>query len=230
MSNIAKRMIGVFISPGKTFAALRAETRHEDWWVPILAVTVVALIQGLLLFPDALEKSVSDQIQHIESIDRENWSLYLDKARLTGLNAAYTTSIAEAIIIFLLAVIYWGIIRVIFRSKVTYKKVLAVASCSFLVQVLEAVVAVPLAMEARLTRVQIRLGSLVPESLDGILFFDYLSLISVFDLWKYALIGFGLIIVSEIESKTAKYCLFILCLICVLGAAGQEWGPSMGIK
>lgn len=230
MSDLTKRMMGVFISPGRAFAALRAETRHEDWWVPILLVTVVAFLQGSLLFPDALEKSVSDQIQQIESIDRKNWSLYLDNARLTGLNSAYTTSIAGAIGILLIAVIFWGIIRVTFRSKVTYKKVLAVTSCSFLVQVLEAVVTVPLAMEARLTRVQIRLGSLVPESLDGVLFFDYLSLISVFDLWKYGLMGFGLIIVSGIESKIAKYCLFILCLLCALGVAGQAWGPSIRFK
>lgn len=230
MSNIAKRMIGILITPKRAFTALRAETRHEDWWVPILVVTIVVFIQGSLLYPDALEKSVYDQLQYIENIDKENWPLHLHNARLTGLNAAYTTSTAGAIIIFLVAVIYWGIIRVIFRSKVTYKKVLAVASCSFLIQALEAVVTVPLAMEARLTRVQIRLGSLVPESLDGILFFDYLSLISVFDLWKYALMGFGLIVVSEIESKTAKYFLFILCLICALGAAGQEWGPSIRFK
>lgn len=230
MSNIAKRMIGVFISPGKNFAALRAETRHEDWWGPILIVTIVAFLQGSLLFPDALEKSVSDQLQHIENIDRKSWSLYLDNARLTGLNAAYTTSIAGAIGIFLIAVVYWGIIRIIFRSCVAYKKVLAVASYSFLIQVLEAVVTVPLAMDARLTRVQIRLGSLAPESLDGVLFFDYLSLISVFDLWKYALMGFGLVVVSEIESKTAKYCLFVLCLLCALGATGQEWGPSIRFK
>lgn len=224
------RMIGVFITPRRAFTALRAETRHNDWWVPILIVTIVAFIQGSLLFPDALEKSVSDQIQHIENIDKKNWSLYLDNARLTGLNAAYTTSIAGAIGIFLLAVIYWGIIRVIFRSEVTYRRVLAVISYSFLIQVLEAVVTVPLAMDAKLNRVQIRLGSLVPESLDGVLFFDYLSLISVFDLWKYALMGFGLIIVSGIESRIAKYCLFVLCLSCALGAAGQDWGPSIRFK
>ena len=223
-------MIGVFITPRRAFTALRAETRHEDWWVPILVVTIVAFLQGSMLYPDALEKSVYDQLQYIENIDKENWPLHLHNARLTGLNAAYTTSTAGAIIIFLVAVIYWGIIRVIFRSKVAYKNVLAVASYSFLVQVLEAVVTVPLAIDARLTRVQIRLGSLVPESLDGILFSDYLSLISVFDLWKYALMGFGLIIVSEMESKTAKYCLFILCLLCALGAAGQEWGPSIRFK
>ncbi len=156
--------------------------------------------------------------------------MYLDNARLTGLNSAYTTSIAGAIGIFLVAVIYWVIIRVIFRSNVTYKMVLAVTSCSFLIQVLEAVVTIPLAMDARLTRVQIRLGSLVPESLDGVLFFDFLSLISVFDLWKYALMGFGLVIVSGIESKIAKYCLFVLCLASALGVAGQEWGPSIRFK
>ena len=230
MSDITKRMIGVFITPRRTFTALRAETQNEDWWVPILAVTFVALAQGYLLFPDALEKSVYDQLQHIENIDKKNWPLHLHNARLTGLNSAYTISIAEAIGIFLVAVIYWGIIRVIFRSKVTYKKVLAVASCSFLIQVLEAVVTVPLAMEARLTRVQIRLGSWVPESLNGVPFFDYLSLISLFDLWKYGLMGFGLIIVSGIESKMAKYCLFVLCLLSALRAAGQAWGPSMGFK
>ena len=129
-----------------------------------------------------------------------------------------------------MAVIWWGIIPVIFRSNVTYKKVLAVTSYSFLIQVLEAVITVPFAMDAKLTRVQIRLGSLVPESLDGVLFFDYLSVISVFDLWKYAIMGFGLIIVGGIESKIAKYCLIVLCLSSALGAAGHEWGPSIRFK
>lgn len=73
MSNIAKRMIGILITPRSAFTALRAETRHEDWWVPILAVTIVAFIQGSLLLPDALEKSVYDQLQHIENIDKKNW-------------------------------------------------------------------------------------------------------------------------------------------------------------
>lgn len=230
MSDITKRMIGVFITPGRTFTALRAETQNEDWWVPILAVTFVALAQGYLLFPDALEKSVYDQLQHIENIDKKNWPLHLHNARLTGLNSAYTTSLGRAIGIFLTAVIWWGILRVIFRSNVTYKIVLAVTSYSFLIQVLEAVITVPFAMDAKLTQVQIRLGSLVPESLDGVLFFDYLSLISVFDLWKYAVMGFGLIIVGGIESKIAKYCLFVLCLLSALGAAGQEWGPSIRFK
>ena len=230
MSNISKRMIGIFITPGRTFTALRAETRHGDWWVPILVVTIVALIQGSLLFPDALEKSVSDQLQHIENIDKKDWPLHLHNARLTGLYSAYTTSMGGAVGISLIAVIYWGTIHVIFRTKVTYKRVLAVISLSSLIQVLEAVVTVPLAMDAKLTRVQIRLGSLVPESLDGVPFFDYLSLISVFDIWKYALMGFGLIIVGGIESKIAKYCLIVLCLLSALGAASQEWGPSIRFK
>ena len=210
-------MVGIFIAPRRTFTALRAETQYEDWLVPMLVVIIVGMIGGHLLFPDALEKSVFEQLQQFKNLDKKNWSMYLTNARLTGSNSAYANPIITAILIFLVAVFYWGIVRFLFRGNITYKQVLAVINYSFLVQVPEAIITVPLAMAKEVTRVQIRLELLIPESLEGIAFFDHLALISVFEMWKYSLLGLGLIMVggNSIENSEVLFIHFLprQCLV-----------------
>ena len=228
--SIGVRMVGVFLKPKRTFAALQAQTQHKDWWVPMLVLFAISLVGGCLLYPDALEKSIYDQLQQFEKLTEKEWPYYLNNARETGLNSALTMPIGKVIGIFISAGILWGIVLLILRGDITYKKTLAVLNYSFLVEVSEAVVTVPLAMAKEVTRVQIRLELLIPESLEGIAFFDHLALISVFELWKYSLLGLGLMMVGEVQSRVAKYSLFALCLFCVWSNSVQEWGPSMRLE
>ncbi|MCE2439439.1 MAG: YIP1 family protein [Candidatus Latescibacteria bacterium] len=225
--SIGVRMVGVFLKPKRTFAALQAQTQHKDWWVPMLVLFAISLVGGCLLYPDALEKSIYNQLQHYEKLTEKDWPDYLKNARETGLWSASTMPIGKVIGIFICAGLYWGIVVLILRGGITYKKTLAVVNYSFLVEVFQAVVSVPLAMAKEVTRVQIRLELLIPESLEGIAFFDHLALISVFEMWKYSVLGLGLIIVGNVHSRVAKYCLFALCLLGAWSSSVQEWGPSM---
>ena len=223
MLSNAKRMAGVFMAPRRTFTLLRGEIRHEDWLIPILIITAVGIIGGLLLFPDALEYSAREQLQHIEDID---WATRLRHARLTGLHSAYSIPIGRTLLIFLVAFIYWGLVF-LFRGRITYQQTLTVISYSFLVEILEAIITVPFAIADKVTSVQIQLELFVPEPLKGNVFFDYLLSISVFDIWKFSLLGLGLIIVGKIQSKTAQYCFFLFLLVLCLSSTGMKSGPSI---
>ena len=220
---IVSRMIGALISPGRTFAAVNARVDHQDWYLPMIIIVVVGMISAYQLMPAAQTagmEAIQEQLAQDESLTEEQRALALESAqKMMGLGAVVFGSLGSAVTIFIQALIFFVLANFVFGGDGTFKKTLAVVSYSSLVVIPAAIVTLLLAAAWDSASMQVGLGMLVPESMKGSFADHFLSMITVFAVWKYLLIAVGLGAVAGIRTKLAGMGVFGLWILYVLAAA-----------
>lgn len=220
------RMIGALLSPGRTFASVNAHTEHRDWYLPMVVIAIVGMFSAYLLMPAAQTagmQAMQERLAQDESLTEEQRALALESAqRVMGLGAIVLPPIGTAVTIFVQAAIFLALANFVFGGDGTYKKTLAVVSYSSLVAVPAAVVALLLGMVWDAPTVQLGLGPLVPESMEGSYMHHFLSMVTVFAVWKYLLVSLGLGAVAGIRTKLAFSGIFGLWVLYLLAAAGAR--------
>ncbi len=194
-TGLGGRMVGALFSPGRTFAAVNAHVEHRDWYLPMIIIVIVGMFSAYILMPTAKTagmQAVQEQLAKDESLTEEQRVMALESAqRVMGLGAVVLPSIGTAATIFVQGAIFLALANFVFGGDGTYKKMLAVVSYSSLVAIPAAIVTVPLAMAWDSATVQVGLGLLAPGSMKGSYIYYFLSMITVFAVWKYLLITVG---------------------------------------
>ena len=230
-TGIGGRMVGALFSPGRTFAAVNAHAEHRDWYLPMIVIAIVGMFSAYLLMSTAKTagmQAVQEQLAKDESLTEEQRGLALESAqRMMGLGAVVLPSIGTAVMIFVQAAIFLALSNFVFGGDGTYKKTLAVVSYSSLVAIPAAVITVLLTMATGSATFQVGLGLLVPGSMEGSYIYHFLSVITVFAVWKYLLIAVGLGAVAGIRTKLAGIGIFGLWILYVLAAAGARTAATM---
>ena len=215
---LVKRMVGVFVSPGATFEAVRARVSVADWLVPLILVMIVSGVGMYMLTPlmdEEMNAALKDAGEHAQAIGRVS----------TVIGAAFSV----AIMLFVIAAILLGLARLVLGGETTYRHVLAVSSYSSLVNIPSAIVTIPLMIAKESMEVQVGLGLLLPDSMAESFLAYFLNTLSVFSVWQYALTAIGLGIVSGISTKKAAIGVFVLFILYALGAAAlQGWSKGLG--
>jgi hypothetical protein len=230
-TGIGGRMVGALFSPGRTFAAVNAHAEHRDWYLPMIVIAIVGMFSAYLLMSTAKTagmQAVQEQLAKDESLTEEQRGLALESAqRMMGLGAVVLPSIGTAVMIFVQAAIFLALSNFVFGGDGTYKKTLAVVSYSSLVAIPAAVITVLLTMATGSTTFQVGLGLLVPGSMEASYINHFLSMITVFAVWKYLLIAVGLGAVAGIRTKLAGIGIFGLWILYVIAAAGARTAATM---
>jgi hypothetical protein len=223
---IGGRMVGALLSPGRTFASVNARTDHRDWYLPMIVIAIVGMFSAYLLMPAAQTagmQAMQEQFAKDESLTEEQRSMALENAqRVMGIGAVVLPPIGTAVTIFVQAAIFLALANFVFGGDGTYKKMLAVVSYSSLVAVPAAIVALLLGMAWDAPTVQLGLGLLAPESMKGSYIHHFLSMVTVFAVWKYLLVSVGLGVVAGIRTKLAFSGIFGLWVLYLLAAAGAR--------
>ena len=206
-----KRMVGVFVSPGATFEAVRARVGVADWLVPLILVMLVIGMSMYMLTPlmdDEMKEALKDAGEHAQTIGRVS----------TVISAIF----AVAVMLFVNAAILLGLARLVLGGETTYRHVLAVSSYSSLVGIPSEIVTVPLRLAKESMDVQVGLGLLLPDSMAESFLAYFLNALSVFSVWQCALTAIGLGIVSGISTKKAAIGVFVLFILYALGSAALQ--------
>ena len=223
---IGGRMVGALFSPGRTFASVNAHLDHRDWYLPIIVIAIVGMFSAYLLMPTAKTagmQAVQEQLATDASLTEEQRAMALESAqRVMGLGAVVLPSIGTAVTIYVQAAIFLALSNFVFGGEGTFKKTLAVVSYSSLVAIPAAIVTVLLTMATGSATFQVGLGLLVPGSMEGSYIYYFLSMITVFAVWKYLLITVGLAAVTGIRTKLAGIGVFGLWIRYVLDDAGAR--------
>ena len=205
-----KRMVGVFVSPGATFEAVRARVSVADWLVPLILVMLVSAVSMYMLTPlmDEMNAALKDAGEHAQTIGRVT----------TMIGATF----GVAIMLFVIAAILLGLARLVLGGETTYRHVLAVSSYSSLVYIPSSIVTVPLMIAKESIEVQVGLGLLLPDSMVESFLAYFLHALNVFSVWQCALTAIGLGIVSGISTKKAAIGVFVLFILYALGSAALQ--------
>lgn len=226
---IVKRLIGVFFSPGATFATLRFDVKVSDWLVPLILVGVVSVISMHFAGPIVQEMSMAqmkanfEQNEQMSEAQREKAIANMDKMQNIGRVATLVGApIGIAAMLFVTSFILLLLVRVVLGGEATYKQVLAVNSYSALITIPASIVTVPLMLIKESAYVQIGFGLLLPDSMAHTFLARLLFNLNFFSIWQYALVAIGLGIVAGVSTKKATIGVFVLFLIYAVGAAALQ--------
>ena len=211
---LGKRMVGVFVSPGATFEAVRSRVGTSDWLVPLIILAIVLGIAAYLITPITMAKETAKMAQA---------GVNIENVQTIGMiSGTIGAALGVALLMFLLSAILLVLVRFILGGETTYKHVLAVNCLSSLIGIPSAIVTVPLALAKESVYVQVGFGLLLPDSMAETFLAHLLFHLNFFSIWQYALVGIGLGIVSGISTKKAVIGVFVLLVLYAVGGAALQ--------
>ena len=218
---VVQRMVGVFFSPGETFASVNRLASHKDWLIPLLLLILVGQVTLQFTMPLIKEMSITQvrkQMEKNENLSEEQREKAVQNIeKFVGISTRATVPFAVIAFVLIGAAILLALSNLILGGEGTYKKILAVMSYSSLVGIPGAIVGVPLMLAKESVKVQVGFGLLVPGSMSDSFLFHFLNNLNFFYIWQCGLISIGLGAVAGIEVKKAAWWIFTLLVLLALG-------------
>jgi hypothetical protein len=214
--SFVQRLVGIFVSPGATFADI---ARKPDFIVPLILgiLATLAVIEALLakIGAERIVRQSLEQSGRASNMSPEQLQQALEQgAKFTSIFMHLTALLAVPIVLLVVAGLGLLIMNAIFGSRLNFKTAFCVTSYANLVSLLGAIIAL----------VMILLGD--PEQLNaqnpvptnpGFFFnpretskplLSLLSSLDVFTIWFMALLGIGF---SETVGRKIKPATIFLC-------------------
>ncbi len=215
-----KAILNVFISPQMTFRSVSIKPR---WVIPVILCVIAAIISEAATsryrMAEARERILSSQELSVEEIERRVDAI--DSQAVTSIKpelvaAAFAIFAAVHMIKLLGISLFVWLGLHLFKSAVKFVSILSVTSFSFLVQLPEAALKIPLIVSKESTRVFLGPAVFLPTEWYGSILFRIVDKLNFFNLWMVGLLMVGLPLVTDIKRSkvylTVIY-LFVIWLI-----------------
>ena len=203
--------INIFTDPTISFQELK---KGNDWKISLMPLAVLMILGaiGLLLLKDLyydvqLEQSVkwienSSQIPDDQKDDalKSIYESFENPSTFSVMMMWLTNIFAGPLRVIMMTLIVLLIVKFFFGEKTSYSQLLPYISYSYLVNVLETVIKIPLMLNKWSINVHTGLG-LLSIGEDGTFINNFFAGMDLFAVWRIILIGIGLSIYFK---KTAK--------------------------
>ncbi|NOY06907.1 MAG: YIP1 family protein [Chlorobi bacterium] len=227
--SISDQFVGVLSEPGAMFENIRqAGPRTSDWLVPlgvmILVLVVVRLVQ--MNNPDFSDQLLQIQRQTME----ERFAQEIEAGKMTREQADKAMETAEKlmnmgsifsiigiiifvpIVFFIMALIYWLLLKFGFKSDVSYKMVLSAYGPVNYIGAIEQILGLLMMFITGSALATFSLGVLVTPDLQSTTW-KLLSSINPITIWSLVVLAIGFTRVAKISSTKAYGLVFALWLI-----------------
>ncbi len=223
---VIARMVGTFISPGRTFASLNQQVGHWDWLIPLIVMAIVAMISAYIIMPitqTGARDATPEHVQKDATLSEEQQARVQESMEKAGSIAVVVLApIGAAASLFVQAAIFLALANFILGGSGNYKKTITVASYSTLVGIPGAIVTLPLMLAKGSLNVQVGPGLLLPTSMEGSYIYHVLTMVNLFSIWQYSLVVIGLGIIADVPTKRTACGVFGLWIVYVLIAAAVQ--------
>jgi hypothetical protein len=225
-----QRLVGVYVSPGSTFADV---ARRPDFLVPlIIAILAYVTVTETLLARIGMARIVRQSIEQSSrgsTMSPEQMQQAVEQGAKYGAVIAHLSGVlGPPVVLLVMAGLGLLIMNAIFGSQLNFKTAFAVTCYANLVGVLGAVIA--LAMILLADPDQVNAQNVMPTN-PGFFFnpretskplLSLLNSLDIFSIWLIALlgIGFSAAVNRKVKPATISLCFGGLWAIWVLGKAG----------
>lgn len=220
------RLIGVLVSPVKTFEAI---AQKPTWVVALLVLIVVQLGLGAVAAPRFdMEQEIRQNMERRgQEVSDEQLDEILERADSFRWIGVAFQAVAAPAVYFLLGLVFWLLLRFVGDSDFTYPASMAALTHGYMPWVVATLLSLPLLFARNsLTPTELRsgllasnLGVLVPEDASPVLK-SLLASVDVFSLWTVALLVIGYAAVARTKRSTVAWVVVGLWALYVLGKAG----------
>lgn len=232
-----ERFIGVFISPGETFADI---ARKPDFIAPLVLVVLSAVavnetmlmkIGAARITRAALEQSsltsrmTQEQKDQAVEASTQGWHVY---------SSHISPVILLPVILLIFTAIGLGIANAVFGAQINFKTALAVTSYAHVVGIVGALMAIPLMLYG--DPENFRLATPVPSSVGFFMnpqetskvLYAFATRIDIILLWTYALLGIGFTAVCGPKAKVMPVLMSFMGVWLVFTLIGVAFAAAFG--
>lgn len=220
------RLIGVLVSPVKTFEAI---AQKPTWLVAFLVLVIVQLGITAVATPkldmaQEMRQNMERQGQEVSDEQMDEIVERADSFRWIGLASQVVFAPA---VYFLMGLVFWLLLRFVGDSELSYPASMAALTHGFMPWVVATVLSLPLLLgresvtptELRSGLLASNLGAFVPEGASPVLK-SLLASVDVFSLWTVALLVIGYAAVARTKRSTVAWVVIGLWVLYVLGKTG----------
>lgn len=211
--NVLQRILGVFVSPGETFANI---DRKPDCLAPMILVVLASLVSTYFILPIVLPESMALQEEKMleQGMSREQ----VDKAMEIGAPIGKAMGLASAVIgtvvwMLVAALALWFVGNVILSGQTSYLKVFSVYTYTSVIGVLEAIIKTPLIVMKGSADIQLNCSVFLPAEQSQTLLYYVLQGLDVFVIWRFAVLAIGFVAIYKFSLQKAGWTMVVLFLI-----------------
>ena len=221
------RLVGVLVSPGKTFEAIAA---RPTWVVAMLALIIVGVVVGTLMqgkidYEDVIRQSLEDQ-------GRQLGEAQTQQAIDVGEKIARIMTVAgplvfQPLIYLLLAVVFMVLFKVL-GGDLTFVKSLATVVHGMMPRLVLALLSIPVILgREEFTAEELETGGVMASNAGAFLGEDagpglvaLMSSFDIFSIWTVGLLIVGFAAAARISKGTAAGGIVGLWIVYILGKVG----------
>jgi hypothetical protein len=221
------RLIGVLVSPGKTFASI---AEKPTWLVAMIALVVVGLIGGTLAsgkidFEDAIRQSLDEQGRQL---GEEQTQQAIDIGeKVARVMTVVSPLVFQPIMYLLLALVFMVLFKVL-GGELGFVKSLAVIVHGMMPRLLLGLLSIPVILSREeFSAEELQSGGIMGSNVGYFLGEDVgpgmialMSSLDVFSIWTVALLVLGFAVAARISKGTAAGGVVGLWVLYVLGKVG----------
>ena len=217
------RLIGALVAPGKTF---RSIAERPTWLVALLVVLLAPVVPSLLSIPKMdFEAITKAQLERMDvQMSREQVDQQVAIAEKIGKVAAYVFPCVLAIIVLLMALVFWGSFTLA-GGEPGFTRSLAVVSHGLLPFALGQLLSIPVIISlGHIGPDEIESGSYLKSTLAafapegvGPVMLSFLTRFDLFTVWGLVLMAIGFQHSARVRGRTAGLVVFLLWLVLWVG-------------
>ncbi len=229
--SISDKFVGIFSEPGAVFINTRQSgSRVSDWLVPLLALTIVLLAGTLIRFSnpdfmaDIMQKQQEAMQQQVDSgkMTQEQADQITEQMGATGglqkIFSAIGIMIGVLIVFFLVALLYWLLVRFVMRGDMTFTMLLSVYGLTAYISVVDQLLSILLGYALNNFYATVSPTVFLTPDLTSPLY-KILGALNPLSIWGYFLFALGLHHAAYLSKAKAFGLVFGLWVLWVLGSA-----------
>ncbi len=219
--NVMQRIIGVFVSPGSTFAHL---DRKPDWLIPLILIIIATVIFTYFIMPIALPEQMELQRQKMLDMGMSQEQIETNMAvgeRIGKIMGLVGAVVSPGIMMLLFSLFLWFIGNVLLGGKTTFIKMFSVVTYTSLIGVLDMMIKLPLILYKDTMDIHISLAAVLSDDQAHTLMYRVCQALDIFNIWKFVVLAIGFGVIYKFSMKNAGMTMFVLFFIYTLLSVGM---------
>ncbi|MEW6751195.1 MAG: YIP1 family protein [Candidatus Latescibacterota bacterium] len=227
--SLPARLLGVFLSPRRSFAAVAGRESAHDWLLPALLACLVGLAAHQLTVDLVTDLERPEVRQHLEGLgqaERERYEQGMQVVQEKGWMMVPVGVFSSLVVVGALLLLFT---RSLFSKEVTYRQMLVVKGYASMVMIPEWIVRTALMRATDNPEVHTSPAALLSEAASRSFAGRVLAGMNLFDLWQVVVMGVGIATLAGARLRRVLLGLLILWGVWVFGGAALERsGPPGG--
>jgi len=198
---LIRRIIGVFLSPSTTFAAVR---ERPAWVTPSIILLVIVLGMTVLMKPVIQKEQMVKAVQKMEErgLSQEQIDQAISKSQKVMNYTMYPAAVIFTFLNFLIGAAIWlFVVKTILGADAKYSQMIGVNVYRYFIPILGGAVKLPIILAKQTLNVHFSAAIFLSDAMKETFIYKLLAQVEVFNIWSIAVLCIGIAVVAKVDVK-----------------------------